>query len=95
MTFRNDTFLLKCIVLMVLAIIVLSQVGCASMPCFTEASCRAYYDSLSAEELQALKDKAAADPRSLDEIIYDIGHSPFDNSRLVCIDGDCVVVDVY
>ncbi len=69
--------------------------GCASMGCFTQACFQEYYDS-HPEELQALKDEAAADPESFfDELIYDIEDAAHTNSRLVCIDGDCVVVWIY
>ena len=52
MKFRNDTFLLKCIVLMVLAIIVLSQAGCASM---TEEYWQERYANMTPKEIEDAK----------------------------------------
>ena len=52
MKFRNDTFLLKCIILMVFAIIVLSQPGCAS---WTTEYWEEQYEQMTPEEIEAAK----------------------------------------
>ncbi len=52
MKFRNDKFLLKCIVLMLLALAVLSTQGCAS---WTEEYWQERYANMTPEEIEEAK----------------------------------------
>jgi len=54
MKFRNDRFLLRIIVLMLVIMAVVSMLGCASM---TEEYWRDRYDAMTAEEIEAAKAK--------------------------------------